>query len=470
MRKTLLFCASAFAMLTAAPVMAAVTPVQAQIVSDADAADYFKDFQLTPAPGEIQALKLNQLTLSFPNLGDAFITEEAYDLADVITLSDGAGTTIHPSQAYRNDDRKSVFIQFSSDDLSGLNSGVYTLKVEAGALGILDVDGVASPEMTAQYTVKGADNYLASLVWSSGSIYDCVQQKYYYDYEDRSNMNNISIVTAKIDKPADMPAEIWLSYVDGYKINKSALKDVKITNGALTVIPESAEDNGYIYVKMYLAEPLTLEGSYSMTIPDGLVTFGNGEKSLGGQVNDMFAIGDGTGISYNFNSYLISPEPGKTVNNITKVTISFPNAVDLATDQELEYNEIFSPHHITLTLDDGNEDDPIVYMAKSVSTTGCFVDIEFDEGQLDDGRYELSVPPGYWRNPEYHDIINPAILANFIVNRDYSSVEGVAVETETYTVTDLAGRTVLLNADKAALSTLDAGLYVINGKKVAVRK
>lgn len=84
------------------------------------------------------------------------------------------------------------------------------------------------------------------------------------------------------------------------------------------------------------------------------------------------------------------------------------------------------------------------------------------------GTYTLRVPEGFYQSTT--GMPTPAIEATYQITNPSVGVAGIESEEGVADVYDLAGRKVLRAADADAVRSLDNGLYIVNGKRVLVRK
>ncbi|MDE5653344.1 MAG: hypothetical protein K2I48_07755 [Muribaculaceae bacterium] len=75
-----------------------------------------------------------------------------------------------------------------------------------------------------------------------------------------------------------------------------------------------------------------------------------------------------------------------------------------------------------------------------------------------------------WLEATFTDATGSEFVAKFAFDsNEYAGIEEIIGEAANVTVYDLSGVQILDNAPAEALSTLPAGLYIVNGKKVALK-
>lgn len=86
-------------------------------------------------------------------------------------------------------------------------------------------------------------------------------------------------------------------------------------------------------------------------------------------------------------------------------------------------------------------------------------------GEITAGDYTLNVPAGMFK---INGADSPAVTHNFTLTG--TGVTDIVAEGETADVYSIEGRIILRNADAAAISELQSGLYIIGGKKVIITR
>lgn len=97
--------------------------------------------------------------------------------------------------------------------------------------------------------------------------------------------------------------------------------------------------------------------------------------------------------------------------------------------------------------------------------------VHLDTLDLPSGEYTLVIPAKYFGIEDYDmDVFyNPEIEYLFTYNNPTTGVDGVGSETS-FNVFNLQGVKVMENAKASSLKSLPEGIYIVNGKKVMVRK
>ena len=239
-------------------------------------------------------------------------------------------------------------------------------------------------------------------------------------------------------------------------------------NGQVT----GEDGNGFQFLFASPGTVITTKGEYTISFPEGAFLC-DGEKSPA--IVRHFSIGMDSetpeepttpkGVCPALVNYELTPESDTSVESLSQIIVTFP---DLGEDI------VMSPmlnKTCTLTNTIGREFK--VSANQYEDYTGIIVDVE---ESLIDGYYTLTLEQGLGTIFEMGDVEiygdnvdTPEIVAHYTVG-DYVTVIALEGEDALYTVVDAGGRVVLSEAPAEALKGLEAGFYVINGKKTFLRK
>ncbi len=194
-------------------------------------------------------------------------------------------------------------------------------------------------------------------------------------------------------------------------------------------------------------------GKLTLTIPAGGV-------SVSGEVLDE-------AIEYTWNvikekDYVVevSPADGETVKTINKITVKFTNA-DTA--------ELFNLASISLRKNDYSYNST-PQEVKAVEGAECpTFEITFGEELTVAGPYTFTMRTGAFTLDGVQD--SPAVTAVITVDPDFMGVDGIFGDAANgkLTVVNLQGIVLMQDATAEDLKQLPAGIYIINGKKVALK-
>lgn len=252
---------------------------------------------------------------------------------------------------------------------------------------------------------------------------------------------------------ASFEAGIGLSYSGA----KAYLQGMDRTVYSLTAsTPEGDQTTTNTEVYLDLAEPITKPGIYTLIVEPGYFILGTEItfwKSKGVEVNYYVKEKEITGDD----NRALTPDPAdKNIKSLSQITIAYP-----------DYTEVgIGAGKATLTIGAAR---------KTITLPDAEYGIEYNEaiqplGQTytEKGTYTVNFPEGYFLLGS--DGENSAAFAAVYTIGDSVGVEFVAAdENGVYNVFNMAGVKVMTTADAADFTTLPAGIYIINGKKIAIR-
>lgn len=237
------------------------------------------------------------------------------------------------------------------------------------------------------------------------------------------------------------------------------------------------------------AEPITEEGEYRFVIPQG--SFGNEEYTaslygpeLAGRANPVinlsYTVGNGStpgGVEYSVMPVSVTPENKTTVDEISTVTVEFAEVV--FQNQQLEGFEVTFVEGVLYRLGEDGAKEELQKVAPFDNPASDFMnptiyDFSF-ETVTEKGQYEVFVPQATFCDSQYLDTMGESGKANPEFSLYYAVGESVGVDAivggaDIINVYDLNGVQILKNANVEEAKNLDSGLYIINGKKVIIRR
>lgn len=396
----------------------------------------------------------SDLRISFPNLPAGVKLVEAceeYTLYSHIYYM-ANGKKITPYMAMINTYNELIGY-FDEDYVADLKEGEFTLYVDADAVA---ADGVNNPELVWPEGGAGdepnpptppAAEVNSQLAWVFGSVHDAELGKWIYSYEteELKEIKKADKVQVKIEKPSTMEFEEWKELALSYIINYGKSGDVKVSNGTDNYVPSALDNKGYIVVELSFTDAISADGTYSITLPEGLVTFGGGSISAAADLADVFTINANAKV-LSFSNYTIIPADKAVVNNadLSTVAVTFPDAVDLMDeDMEIVMSDIYTASSIKLTTagteadpETGDVEDVTVATAQSVDIIVNRVNINFGTLNLPAGKYTLTVPAGMFVNSAKTNVVSEAIVV------DYEIAETIVYTLNDYTLTPESGKEV----------------------------
>ena len=239
-----------------------------------------------------------------------------------------------------------------------------------------------------------------------------------------------------------------------------------LTNGtesySLECYSQYPDGTGYV---MTLTEPITTPGQYFLSIPANyleVMCFDENWERVPG--TDLFRNGT---IYEAYNvvpetvevSYVLTPATGASFdddNVLTAITLEFPDAESI---QAMMINPVISNGTDSQTLTYNVVDNKAIFDISEALTTGEWT-------------FNLNANAFYVTYADGKSGSSPAIEATYSVvyTPAESGVAGVEAAEGNVTVYNAAGVCLLNNAPAEALSTLEPGFYIVNGKKVVLTK
>lgn len=474
-------------------------------------------YPLSPAPGKVTG-SLSLITITFP---DAAVVQYN-DVA--ITLEDSEGKVVASSlSALRDDAPNQYVIQF---DRLSLSEGDYTLTIPAGAF-TLD-EWQESEAVTAVYSYAPSWKLTPAPGSELSEIGDFILEftaasKVEYVGDDYSitlqvgNAFAVSLDCVPVEN-AQHPA-FKLSMPDGSGNPPLGRIEIKVAQGAFLVDGNESDEMyaNYVYSKeadlTYVADPasdlvintdgiyftfifgeeFTLKGQpdaadfsvklagqqliYSTDFfvsPEGnmlLMGIVNPDVMKPGKLEVAVAAGaftlSGTptpALAHEWNvvepkeyKVVVTPSDTKVVDDLSKITVSFPDA---------DKAELFNQSFISLARGYAYRADMSV--SQVVNADVPTFEITVTNAPTESGEYTFKMYEGAFTLDGAQASPEVEIVYNFDKNAAIDSI--IADENGKFTVVTVDGRIVLTEADASMLNSLSTGFYIINGKKVFIRK
>lgn len=214
----------------------------------------------------------------------------------------------------------------------------------------------------------------------------------------------------------------------------------------------------YEYDEQSQRAPVTTPGKYTFYMGPEQVCAENNENLFNSAVSATFTVVEKPVVKDLFADYVVTPAEGEKVASLSQVSVYFPNCGDnLAEGDELWATTLVNKttgqtYHYPWTRVESNNTAVIDFAMGGAPIT-------------ENGVYEVTIPANALTIYPEFTLESPAISWTFEIDQTVG-VNAVDGEDATFTVVDVCGRTVLENADKAAVEKLGNGLYIINGKKV----
>lgn len=412
---------------------------------------------LTPA-NNAELGCLEHFTLDFQELAYGTEVEESSDAAKAITISgpDESGASTAKAVVGANWDNMTVksykitFQDADDNDITFTKEGQYTFTIPAG---YFTYDGNESPVITATVTVGAPVELTVSPTTGS-------------------TMRSIKQITLSYN----MESGLYL------EPNEDLLDQITLTpkNSGTAISASSKGEFSEAGLPVIFATPVTADGVYTLSVPAGFfvqkeVVEYNGDYISQDKANGFksAALTAEYTVSASaltvFGGYSLEPANDQTVKDISTVVISFPNIPEEAA------SSLYQAAENTISISNGTD----TYAGSAMKDwnyegEGMKFNIRFmnaDEEPIeaitDDGNWTLTIQSGAFT---YDGDSNDLITAVYHVDHTVGVAEIEGAEDGTVTVVSIDGKVLLRNAPADAVNGLENGLYIVNGKKVLVKK
>ena len=381
-------------------------------------------YTLAPADGaSVPSLKTFTVTYS-EVLGEQLIANPE------ITLTDGTNTLTGAS--VEKTAAGNGFTVTFADEITA--TGDYTLSIPEGIFGATSGD------------------FTTTAISASYKIEENPFNKYTFDPADGSTITYEKYIDITVNFPEIGDDE--LASRNGHEWS-----EITLSNGTETYRPYNGSPlSSFKGFKAMFNLPETMTaGTYTLTVPSGFYT--SKSKVTTPEITGTFTFTEQA--PNPLATYSFIPNPDESVTTLSEVKVLFPAVLP---EEEITVEEGWL-EYITLYKEEPEESIPAISYTQEATTEGKVVTFKFEKAATT-GTYYFGIPA---RALNLGDFTNDEdITATYTV--DSTSVEAIGIENGTADVYDMTGRTVLRAADADALRTLDGGLYIINGKKVIVRK
>lgn len=240
----------------------------------------------------------------------------------------------------------------------------------------------------------------------------------------------------------------------------------EIPFGNIKVVDITDDGNYTNKVVLTLTEPITSAGTYRIRIPEGLLIFGSSPEVYNLPTTILvYHVRD----ELELNEVDITPAAGQ-VESLSGFTINVKWLMP-TWRTDAYYNKI----HGTFTLPTGEIIDvlPTEFTEVLADPDDFWSDIlgqSYDFGTVYNmaGNYVLNIPAGMFYISEDGDVENPEWTVIWSIGT--SAISGVFSDSASFDVYDICGRSVFKNGTPDQINQLTTGVYVINGKKVLIKK
>ncbi|MGM9704725.1 MAG: hypothetical protein ACI3YB_01875 [Prevotella sp.] len=393
-------------------------------------------YKFTPASGsEVESIK--EFTLEFPEATTArFDEDNQYIILRSLNWIYPSTPTITAVEGAEHPTFKLVF------DLIGESltpsAGSYSLRIGEGSF-VLD-DNQLSPEMTASWTLKRTTE--VDLTWKADPVQDFVNEGYgvypAFIFNENESLSRNSGSDAKIivkfndtEIESGNGSESEMKYNTSIEYTMPNAFMFKITGGALNN-PET-------------------EGKLTIIIEEGALLVSGVPCP---RMEHTWNV-----VKQKEYEVIVTPKDNSTVTELKDFTIEFVGAKTAEFNFETGIAVRSTDYRYTGVVDKVEFDN---------SGENAKVNISLKEPLTNNGKYMLQV----YQSTFFLDGCqsSPEIKAYFTVDHTLGIGGITADENGKYTVVTLSGVVVLRNGDADQLHNLPDGLYIVNGKKVALHK
>lgn len=163
-----------------------------------------------------------------------------------------------------------------------------------------------------------------------------------------------------------------------------------------------------------------------------------------------------------FNYTEVSPAEGSVVNELSHISLWFPDVVMTMDDAAYVYKA------------DAVDADPVAKASVSWDLDEFLINVDLTAPIAEAGEYVVVIPARticddpFFASEGKQGICNPEIRLTYTVNPDGSAVATIVASGEA-DVYDINGRIVLRKASAADIKSLQKGIYVVGGRKIVVK-
>lgn len=376
--------------------------------------------QVFPEAGTIAADGLKTITLTFPEGTDVVLGEED---TYMVLLNGMTANTGFSSTYYKAELKGNTIVYTSPLDEPLAEGGKYTFSVGANAY---KTNGIFNAAFTIDYTVASASKDY-TFVFSPA------------EGEEVKNVEDV-FVTVEGAQSVAIADATKLQFTSGDKKVESAA-------GIVT------EGNKLDF--MIFLEPLT-DGDWTATLPANVLTIDGNVYDK--EISWSFTVKSGAAVE--LPKPVSTPAEGKVKSeDLNRIVLNLADdAKATAIGEEGTYMITLAPEGgwsvRTYSIAIGDDANEIILTAEGANLP-----------ELEEGNYVLTVSPNAY-------FVGNQGNGNYTYNFEVttSSVDGIFADDTEFNVYTTTGICVINNGTAADVELLPAGLYIINGKKVVIRK
>ncbi len=316
-------------------------------------------------------------------------------------------------------------------------------------------EGICNPEFRLSYTVGGEPAVDPQEALKYISI----------DPENGAVVKSLDQILMRFGEDVTL-----INDLDNFEVSVYSVARTLVTTGIARM--DYMEPN---LVVIELENPVTVTGKYEVVVPAHNIINGDFYYSEGaeGLCNPEYRLyysvegSDEPGIDPAeqevFNYTEVAPAVGSIVNELSHISLWFPEVVNTMNDVAYVYKA------------DATEGESLITASVNWSFEDeLLINVDLQAAITEAGEYVVVIPArticdeAFFMSEGAQGICNPEIRLAYTVDPSGSGVAAVA-EVANVDVYDMQGRLVLHNASADAVKTLTKGIYVVNGKKIVVK-
>ena len=365
--------------------------------------------------------------------------------------------------------------------VTGLPAGVYSLtvlvatdanlKVAVTAGSVTDTMTVANDktygeDFTVERATVGEDGELLIKV-SSTDWFKVDNFRLTRVSEEYDEVKLTSISPATEDDLTDGITEFILTFDQDVTLNEG--EDAPVVSLMRNILTPSAVEGAANQIKLTPAEPVTAAGRYVLMIPELLVLDADGNYNA--DTTFVYTVPEKVIDTETYEYMSVNPAEGK-VESLKDIEITFAEGSYACIDWLVEEQQ--QPYLLNTTTQEQIE----------VSLESVSLDFVTDLNKIravvaeevtEEGAYTLVIPARliFEGNDEWGSSVvdyAPEIRINYTIGEDEGDgIDAILAEGGTVDVYTVSGVLVKKDAGAADLKSLKKGIYIINGKKMAVK-
>lgn len=363
--------------------------------------------------------------------------------------------------------------------VTGLPAGVYSLtvlvatdanlKVAVTAGSVTDTMTVANDktygeDFTVERVTVGEDGELLVKV-SSTDWFKVDNFRLTRVSEEYDEVKLASISPATEDDLTDGITEFILTFDQDVTLNEGA--DAPVVSLMRNILTPSAVEGAANQIKLTPAEPVTAAGSYVLMIPELLVLDADGNYNA--DTTFVYTVPEKVIDTETYEYMSVNPAEGK-VESLKDIEITFAEGsyafIDWLVEEQPYLLNTTTQEQIGVSLESVSLD-----FVTDLNKIRAVVAEEVTE----EGAYTLVIPARliFEGNDEWGSSVvdyAPEIRINYTIDEDEGDgIDAILAEGGTVDVYTVSGVLVKKDAGAADLKSLKKGIYIINGKKMAVK-